>query len=109
MLQFSLILALSFVNRYQIAQKLAPGQTKTFKELADECGLDEGDVRRMLRLAMTEHLFVETENGHVAHSASSFMLAVVPGLDAWVWNMAHNNFQAVAQVCGWYLSGNSLR
>ena len=92
------ILALSFINKYKVAQKIQPGESKTFKALADECGLDEVDMRRILRLGMTEYIFTEPEHGLVAHSVSSLALITAPNLDAWTWNLSRIHFPAAAQL-----------
>ena len=90
-LQVSRTLSLNFTTRYRIAQKLGPYEKKSFKALADECNLDESDMRRMLRLAMTDHLFDEPEKNMVAHTKASLALVSVPNLDAWTENFTVNS------------------
>jgi len=76
-------LALSFIHEHKIAQAFASNETKTFAEIAALSNTDEEDTRRILRLAMTSHIFSEPEPGVVAHTASSQALALNPLLFAW--------------------------
>lgn len=55
-----------------MARKVPLGGSITFKELADQCGLYEPDVRRIIRYAIAYHFtFKEPSKGIVAHSAAS--------------------------------------
>lgn len=92
-------MSLHFIHRNQIAHKLGPDGRKTYKQIADECGLDEDDTKRMLRLAMTDHLFQEPEKGVVAHTAATQMLAVNPLLASWVGVVTHENWPCMPYVC----------
>lgn len=55
----------------------------TFSELAAACGLNESEVRRLLRHAMAFHIFIEPRKGYVAHTAASKRLAH-PLMKAWI-------------------------
>lgn len=69
-----------------------------FREIADQCGLDENDTKRMLRLAMSHHLFVEKRTGFVSHSTSSLCLATNPLLAAYIWVGTHEIWPATLRV-----------
>lgn len=56
----------------------------SFSDIAVECGVDEDSMRRILRHAITNHLFTEPTEGHVAHTSISKALAQVPMLHEWV-------------------------
>ncbi|MCJ1246390.1 hypothetical protein MMC30_003597 [Trapelia coarctata] len=92
------IMSLHFIHRYKIAQKLGLNGRKTYKQIADECGLDEDDTRHMLRLAITDHLFEEPENGTIAHTAATQLLAVNPLLSAWTGVATHENWPSMIHM-----------
>lgn len=56
----------------------------TYKELSEISGLREPDVRRILRGAMTNHVFKEEPLGVVKHTAASNMLAKNPLMRQWI-------------------------
>jgi SAM-dependent methyltransferase len=55
----------------------------TFEELAQTCGLNESEVKRLLRHAMAFRIFTEPRKGVVAHTAASKRLAD-PLMKAWI-------------------------
>jgi hypothetical protein len=67
------------ISRWGIARKVPLGSTTTFAALAAQCGVQEADMRRLLRYAMVHHrLFREPRPGVVAHSLASRLLAEEP-------------------------------
>ena len=50
----------------------------TYEEISSASGLSVSLVRRFLRHAMTNRLFLKTSPGHVGHTAASRMLATDP-------------------------------
>jgi len=91
-------MALHFIDTYKVSHKLGWGEKKTFKELAKECGLEEVDTRRMIRLAMTHYLFTEPEEGYVMHTAGSFELVRNSLLEAWIGLMIKENWPPMLKV-----------
>ena len=68
--------SLQAIYRYDIATKVPLTGKIAFAELSQSCGLQEVDVRRILRFAMSWHrCFCEPELGFVAHTAASRKLA----------------------------------
>lgn len=64
--------SLEAISRHDMARKVPVGGSITFQELADQCGLHETDVRRIVRFAIAHHfVFREPSKGVVAHSAAS--------------------------------------
>ena len=59
-------------------------ETATYAEIAKKVGLSEVNVRRFLRHAMTNRIFVEVSPGVVAHTAGSRVLAEDPAMNDWV-------------------------
>ncbi|OAA75810.1 O-methyltransferase, family 2 [Akanthomyces lecanii RCEF 1005] len=85
----------SIIDRAQNLRRLAQGPRDLLFELLNHHVPPKGDisyadlaaaicqdeilVRRMLRVAMMNRLFIETEDGHVSHSAASRILHAEPG------------------------------
>ena len=67
-------LSLQAVYHYKIATIIPPDSTMTYAELSKACGLNETELRRLLRHAMTNHIFQQRDGG-VAHTAASRILA----------------------------------
>lgn len=73
------------MNRFGVASSLAPDEEVTFAELAKRCDLPVSDLRRILRLCMSRHIFTEPRNGYVAHTAASRILAKNEGIRDRIW------------------------
>lgn len=56
----------------------------SYDALARRCQLDTCDLRRLLRLAMSFHVFHERQDGLVTHTAMSRALVEIPGLHDWM-------------------------
>jgi hypothetical protein len=59
-------------------------QTATYAEIAKAVHLDEVNVRRFVRHAMTNRIFKEVSPGVVAHTAASRVLAEDRPMQDWV-------------------------
>lgn len=77
-------LSLHGIYHYRIAFAVPVGGTATFKEISEKVGLDEVNVARFLRHAMTNCIFKEVEPGVVAHTPKSRVLAENKAMDDWV-------------------------
>jgi len=71
------------IYRYNIANCIGVGETKTYSELADACGLAERPLKHLLRHGMTMRFFTEPTKGVVAHTAAS-QLMQDPNCMAWL-------------------------
>lgn len=92
-------MSLQAIYNYDIASKVPLHGEISFRELADQCDLDEVNLRRILRFAMAfHHVFHEPRNGFVAHSAASRKLAEDPLAKAGLGYMFDEVWQAFAQV-----------
>lgn len=67
-----------------MAEAFPVGSESTFLEISELCGLNEPDVRRILRLAMAHRIFREPRKGIVAHTQISKMLAETQQVRSWV-------------------------
>lgn len=56
----------------------------SYAAIAAKTNLAEGRVRRILRHAMTNHIFKESRPGYVAHTATSAVPARNPTLISWI-------------------------
>lgn len=68
------VLSLGAIYRYKMASMFPLSETFSFEALSESCGLDEVHLRRLVRHAMTNHIFQERE-GRIAHTAASRVLA----------------------------------
>lgn len=60
------------------------GESISFADVAAKCEVDEESMCRILRHAITNHLFSEPREGYIAHTAISKALVEVPMLHEWV-------------------------
>jgi hypothetical protein len=66
------------------AKSFPVGETATYTQISEKVGLDELNLRRLLRHAMTNRIFKEVSPGVVAHTAASKLLAENQAMDDWV-------------------------
>jgi hypothetical protein len=66
------------------AKSFPINETATFAQIAEKVGLDELNVCRFLRHAMTNRIFKEVSKGVVAHTAASRVLAENSMMNDWV-------------------------
>ena len=76
--QYNYYVPLHAVWRYQLARIVPVGGEASFAQIAQQSGLDEAVVRRLLRHAMANRIFREVRKGVVAHTAMSRLLAEDP-------------------------------
>jgi hypothetical protein len=72
------------VIRFKLAEFPDGKDEVSFEELAAKCGLNEPELRRLLRHAMAYRIFCEPRKGYVAHTAASKQLANNPLMRAWL-------------------------
>ena len=74
----------SELNSYLPAKSFPVNETATFAQIAEKVGLDEINLRRLLRHAMTNYIFKEVSPNVVAHTAASKVMAEDPKINDWV-------------------------
>lgn len=96
--QHAHLVSLDFIQQFNIA-KLVPtgGGTTTFAILAEQCGLPEADVRRLLRHAMTIRVFDEPHENAVVHTRAS-MLIRDEGIHGWIGSTCQNMWPGATRV-----------
>jgi len=91
------ILTLQAINRFRIAQHVPLDGSITYRELSALCGMDESQLCRLIRYAMTDRIFCEPEKQHVAHTAASRLLAEDPRMDSWVYLLTEHVWPAATK------------
>lgn len=86
------------IYKFNLATNLPLGETLSYAELAQRCGLPEEDVHRVLRLAISHRIFTQPEKGKVAHNAISGALAANPFLRDWVGQYIEENCPASTKL-----------
>ncbi|KAF4633506.1 hypothetical protein G7Y89_g4613 [Cudoniella acicularis] len=92
------LLSMQAIVRFQIATSIPIHGEKSFTEIAESCSLDELDVRRILRHAMTKRIFYEPRKGIVAHTAASRLLVEDSQMSDWVGASTDELWQAASQT-----------
>ncbi|KAI0182297.1 S-adenosyl-L-methionine-dependent methyltransferase [Xylaria flabelliformis] len=67
-------LSLQAMRRFKVAEKFGLDEKVSFEFLSQACDVNIVDLSRLIRHAMTNHIFREDENGLVAHTAASRVL-----------------------------------
>ncbi|KAG8531292.1 uncharacterized protein KY384_002920 [Bacidia gigantensis] len=92
------IVSLQAIYRYKIATSFPVGGEASYEDIAKTCGVDVVHLRRLMRHAMTNHIFSEPRKGFVAHTAASRALAQDKGLSEYVGMHCEEAFPASARV-----------
>ena len=70
----------------------------TYAELATATGLLENEVQRILRCAITFHIFREPRKGVIAHTAASKLLADDPLMRHWIGMVSEEIWPAASKA-----------
>jgi hypothetical protein len=92
-------LSLHCIYAFKIAHTFPVDGEATFEDISAACGLNVIGIRRILRHAMTNHIFQEVRPGTVVHTAASKLLATDPLVSDFVGIGCEERFQAAAYVC----------
>lgn len=93
------LVSLHAIYKYKIAEVVPVGSETTFAEISAKCGLNEPDVRRILRHTMAHYIFREIRKGVVVHTAASRMLAEDSQMQAWTGVCVEEMWDSAANVC----------
>lgn len=92
------------ITRFGLAHAIPVGGEATFAELAAKAQIGETHMRRLLRLAISQHVFKEVRPGVVGHTAASRLLAEDELLYQWMgfkteegWKGAYHTCEAMAK------------
>ncbi|EGX95068.1 O-methyltransferase, putative [Cordyceps militaris CM01] len=86
------------INHYGIAALVPATGTISFAELQSKTSLDAINLARIMRHAMTNHIFCEPTPGTIAHTALSRCLADDDALQNWIGFNSEDIFPASANV-----------
>ena len=82
---------------YEVSSKFPPDAQASYQQLATACGVNEVDLRRLLRHAMTNHIFQEVD-GKVEHTAATRILRENEKLRNVIGIMTEEMFQGASRV-----------
>ncbi|CAG8952635.1 hypothetical protein HYFRA_00009742 [Hymenoscyphus fraxineus] len=92
------LLSMQAISRFKIAATFPIHEEATFAQISEKCGVNEHDVKRILRHAMTNHIFKEPRKGVVAHTAASRLLFEDAQTADWVGSSTDDLWQAASQT-----------
>jgi len=92
------LLSTQAIDRFNILSSFPTHEEASFEEISKTCGMNEIDVRRILRHAMTKRIFHEPRKGIVAHTAASKLLAEDLKMSDWVGTVTDELWQAASQT-----------
>ncbi|KAL4963166.1 S-adenosyl-L-methionine-dependent methyltransferase [Aspergillus stella-maris] len=90
--------SLRWIYHFDIARHIPLDSAISYTELALKANVNEDTLKRMIRHAMTNRLFIEPSPNHVAHSASSALLVKSQALKDWVGYCSEETYPASAKV-----------
>ncbi|KAL8778382.1 MAG: hypothetical protein Q9213_007437 [Squamulea squamosa] len=92
------VMCLQTIYRYKIASSFGIYEQPSFQEVSAVSGLNVMDLQRILRYAMTNHIFCEPRPGFIAHTATSRLMAENPLMHDFVGNVCEIRFPASARA-----------
>ncbi|KAI9728204.1 MAG: hypothetical protein M1828_004665 [Chrysothrix sp. TS-e1954] len=91
--------SLQAIYKYDIASRVPLNGRISYSDLANEVGLEEQDVKRIIRFSSIHHrVFQESKEGEVSHTAASRLLAENPDAMAGLGFMFDECYQAFAHT-----------
>lgn len=97
-IQHNELLSMQAVSHFKIASSFPVDEEASFTQISKACGVNEPDLRRLLRHAMTKHIFSEPRKNCVAHTAASRLLAEDQQMSDWVGASTGELWQAASQT-----------
>jgi hypothetical protein len=86
------------IYRYNLASCIPVGGEVSYEHISKTSGLSVFEARRIIRFAITKHIFTEPREGIVAHTATSKMLAMDPVIHQWIGMVCEELWPAAARV-----------
>jgi hypothetical protein len=91
-------LSLQAVYEFKVAEAVPLSGSISYQDLADKVNVPMLNLRRLIRHAMTNHIFHEPEKGFVAHTRTSRLLLEDLPLTNWVGFMMNDLWLPIAHV-----------
>jgi hypothetical protein len=92
------MVCLQAIERFNIATSFPVGEEASFAEIAKKCGITEDDTKRVLRQAMSQHIFREPRKGYAAHTSISREIAENPLMRDWIAFNCSEQWRAAPRV-----------
>lgn len=93
------MVSLQAISRFKIADKVPTnGGQVSFADLARQTGVPERVMQRLLRHAITMHVFREPEEGFLAHTQASKAL-INQNMAHWLTSGTEDMWPAATKVC----------
>jgi hypothetical protein len=77
-------LSLLAIYQFKVAQAIKLDEEVSYEELSKRVNVDELNLKRLVRHAITNHIFREPRKGYVAHTRTSRILVEDEQMAAWV-------------------------
>ena len=78
------MMSLQAIYKYKIASALNKDERATYRDLAYRIGMDESQLKRLMRMAIANHVFDEPEKGFIQHTAVSRLIAENETVNQWL-------------------------
>jgi hypothetical protein len=98
MIKVTSLICIQAIERFNIATSFPVDGEASFAAIAKNTGISEEDAKRVLRQAMTQHIFKEPRPGYVAHTAISKQIAEDPLMRDWIAFMCNEEWRAAPRV-----------
>jgi hypothetical protein len=92
------LISVQAIERFNIATSFPVGGEASFAEIAKTCNISEDDTKRVLRQAMSQHIFKEPRKGYVAHTSISKQIAEDPLMRDWIAFMCNEEWRGAPRV-----------
>jgi hypothetical protein len=86
------------IYKFNLASCVPLGGEASYEQISEASGLHVSEARRIVRYAITKHIFMEPREGHVAHTATSKMLVENPIMTEWIGMVCEELLPAAARV-----------
>lgn len=80
----NILMALHAIFHYNIAKNVAKDEEVSFEEIGQRCNMDVDDARRLIRMAISFHIFQEPRKGFISHTANSAVIVDNELLYQWI-------------------------
>ncbi|KXT03533.1 hypothetical protein AC578_1612 [Pseudocercospora eumusae] len=90
--------SLRWVYHFKLADYVPLEGSISYEEVAQKAGVNDLQCKRIMRHAMTNHIFREPKTGYVAHTAASALLVRNRGVRDWVGFTTEESFLCAAKL-----------
>lgn len=88
------------ITRFGLAHAIPIGGKATCAQIAEKAGIGDTHIRRLLRLAISQHIFQEARPGVVTHTAASRLPAEYELLHQWMAFKTDEGWAGANHACG---------